>query len=88
MTRTCAVGLLAALIGGVGCRNFDTNRTLRGTPPPDSRAYSDRSTEAQEKRGRARYAITEDDFRVGPRTFADRPDPVMGGVEGGVAGQR
>ena len=96
MTRTCAVGLMAALVGGsVGCQGlcdrFDTPRSLRGTPSPDSKSYDkndDNSTEAQERRGRARWALTEDDFRIGPRTFADRPDPVSGGIGGGVSGPR
>jgi hypothetical protein len=90
MTRTCAVGLLALLASGsIGCRFFEANRAEKAsTPPPDSGAYLDRSTEAQERRGRARYALTEDDFRIGPRTYADRPDPVAGGSSGGVAGPR
>lgn len=63
---------------------------MRGTPPPDSPAYGDRSIEAQERRGRARYAIGEDDPRIGPRTFTDRPDPVSGGygISGGAGTSR
>lgn len=89
MTRTFGIGLLALAVSGpVGCRYFDTNRSLRGTPSPDSPVYLDRSIEAQEKRGRARFGIFEDDFRIGPKGYIDRPDPIMGGVEGGVAGPR
>lgn len=67
------------LIGSfaTGCRNYDTPRTLRGSERPDNPYFT---IEEQERRSRARYAIGEDDFRVGPRTFSDRPDPVGGGV--------
>jgi hypothetical protein len=29
----------------------------------------------QERRGRARYTILEDDIRIGPKTYSDRPSP-------------
>jgi hypothetical protein len=50
---------------------------MRGSPPPDAPGYT---IEEQERRGRARYAIGEDDFRIGPKTYADRPDPISGGI--------
>jgi hypothetical protein len=31
--------------------------------------------------------LHEDDFRVGPRTFTDRPSPVAGGIGGGGTGR-
>ena len=76
--------LFAAGVTLVGCRNYDTPRTLRGSERPDR---PDLSTEEQERRGRARYPLPEDDWRVGPRGFVDRPDPVMGGVQGGGLGR-
>lgn len=90
MTRTgkLALLLLAVASAGTGCRNFDTPRSLRGTPKPDDPMYGTReyggasgnSIAEQERRGRARFGIGEDDFRVGPKTYSDRPDPVSGGV--------
>jgi hypothetical protein len=72
------MGTLATLaIGSVGCRDFDTPRTLRGSPRPDR---PDLPIEEQERRSRARYALPEDDFRIGPATGIDRPDPVSGGA--------
>jgi hypothetical protein len=38
------------------------------------------SIEQQEERGRARSAMLEDDWRIGPRTYADRPDPIGRGA--------
>jgi hypothetical protein len=31
--------------------------------------------EEQQRRGRERLAITEDDFRIGPKGYIDRPSP-------------
>jgi hypothetical protein len=82
MTRTTfTLGLLLAGSCAAGCGGFDTPRMLRGTPRPDQPGLS---IEEQERRGRARYGIAEDDFRIGPKTFVDRPDPVSGGYGGGV----
>ena len=30
----------------------------------------------QKVRGRERFAISEDDYRIGPRGFIDRPSPI------------
>lgn len=75
MARMWLMGLVLATTG-LGCRTFDTNRTMRGSPAVDTQGNS---IEEQERRGRARWGIGEDDFRVGPKTYADRPDPVSGG---------
>lgn len=71
--------LWAALAGlaPVGCSCFDTPRTLRGSERPDR---SDLPIEDQQRRGRARYGLHEDDFRVGPNTFTSRPSPTFTGV--------
>ncbi len=85
MARTLiALTLAVAGLAPVGCRGFDTPRDLRGTEKPDR---VDLPIEEQYRRGRARYGLHEDDFRVGPRTFTDRPDPVSGGFAGGSAGR-
>ena len=74
MTRTWMLGLtLLTLAGSVGCnRDFYTPRELRGTPRPDQ---PNLTIPQQERLGRARYGLHEDDFRVGPKTYTDRPDP-------------
>ncbi|MFO0851441.1 MAG: hypothetical protein U0871_23215 [Gemmataceae bacterium] len=80
MTRTAILlGLLAAA-GLTGCRSndgaaprgFDTPRTLRGSERPDR---PDLPIEEQQRRGRARYGLFEDDSRVAPNGYADRPGP-------------
>jgi hypothetical protein len=73
MTRKFA-GLLLAIAGlaPVGCKDFQTARSMRGSERPDAPSYS---IEEQERRTRGRYGIAEDDFRVGPKTDITRPDP-------------
>jgi len=73
MTRKLTVMvLLAAGAAAVGCKCFDTPRSLRGSERPDR---CDLPIEEQERRGRARYGLHEDDFRVGPNTYTNRIDP-------------
>ena len=75
------------LLAAVGCRNtgsdrdvgaaprgFDTPRTLRGAPAPDDPALS---VEEQQRRGRARYAVSdlERDPQDKARGLADRYGP-------------
>jgi hypothetical protein len=73
MTRTLTLlALLAAGSGLLGCRGFDTPRSMRGSERPDR---ADLPIEEQERRARARYGLHEDDFRVGPRTYTDRVSP-------------
>ena len=61
---------LVGLIG-VGCKDYDGPRQLRGQPRPDLPQYS---IEEQQSRGRGRYAIPEDD-RTTPKGYVDRPSP-------------
>ena len=82
--KLIALALAVAGLAPIGCRGFDTARSMRGSERPDR---SDLSIEEQYSRGRARYGLHEDDFRVGPRTFTDRPDPVSGGFAGGNGGR-
>ena len=71
MTRKALLlTLFLAPLSGVGCGMIDTPRTLRGSPKPDR---PDLSIEEQQRNGRARYGIPEDDYRIGPKTFDDRP---------------
>jgi hypothetical protein len=78
------LALAVAGLAPVGCRGFDTARSMRGSPRPDR---ADLPIEEQYRRGRARYGLHEDDFRIGPRTFTDRPSPVAGGIGGGGTGR-
>ena len=76
MTRLLIGTAAFVLATQAGCRDFDTPRTLRGSDRPDKPSLS---IEEQERRSRARYSLSEDDFRIGPATGVDRPDPVSGG---------
>lgn len=65
--------LLAGLMALVGCSRYEGPLEVRKKGRADLGGYN---IEQQEQRGRERYAIPSDDFRVGPKTYADRPDPV------------
>ena len=66
--------LLAALVGfaSVGCKDFDGPRKAAVKPKPDLPGYT---IEEQERRGRDKYTIPEDNFRNGPNLNIDRPSP-------------
>jgi hypothetical protein len=69
------------LIGALGCTRFagpiETRHMDRADGlGPDGRPYS---IQQQEARGRARYAIPEDNFRWGPTLGVDRIDPIHPG---------
>jgi hypothetical protein len=71
------MGLLAISLL-VGCNRFsgplETRRLERpDAPSPDGIPYS---IYEQQKRGRERLAISEDDFRIGPKGYIDRPSPI------------
>ena len=73
MTRKYVfIAVLLGAIGTMGCKGFETPRDLRKKERPDLPQYS---TEEQERRGRARYTIPEDDLRAGPKGLIDRPSP-------------
>ena len=63
----------AVAAAGAGCRNIAGPLEARKKPRPDQPGYS---IEEQEKRGRDKYAIPEDNFRTGPSGFNDRPGTV------------
>ena len=75
--------LLAALAAAVGCTRYQGPREVRQNGRPDLPGYT---IDEQEKRGRARYAIPTDDFRVGPQTGVSSPDPT-GRTGGGYPGR-
>jgi hypothetical protein len=57
---------------GSAPRGFDTPRRLRGEPRPDD---PNLPVEEQQRRGRARYGVYEDDPRVQPNGLIDRYGP-------------
>ncbi|HVL13155.1 MAG TPA: hypothetical protein VM529_11355 [Gemmata sp.] len=64
------VGLLASC--GAGCSNIRGPIETRQLPRADAPGYS---IGEQERRGRERLSITEDDWRIGPKGYIDRPSP-------------
>lgn len=71
MPRTAHCVVFGVLVLA-GCQGYDRPRELRGRPRPDDPRLT---IAEQEERGRARYAIPEDDFRRSPDAFIDRPSP-------------
>ena len=72
MTRTLSLAGFLALGTLAGCKGFDGPRAGRDKPRVDAPQYT---IEEQQRRGRDKYAIPEDDVRIGPRGFIDRPSP-------------
>jgi hypothetical protein len=75
--------LLLALVGLAGCTRFsgplETRQLGRADPyelGPDGDRRPLYSIAEQQQRGRERLAITEDDFRIGPKGYIDRPSPI------------
>lgn len=64
--------LLLGLIALTGCNRFSGPVETRQLPRPDAPGYT---IDEQKKRGRERLAISEDDFRIGPKGYIDRPSP-------------
>jgi hypothetical protein len=64
--------LVALFLSSVGCSRFAGPVAVRNSGRADAPGFS---LEEQERRGRERYTITEDDIRIGPKTYADRPSP-------------
>jgi len=70
--------LLLLVIALSGCTRYsgplETRRMRRPDAlAPDGRRYT---IEEQQIRERERMAITEDDFRIGPKGYIDRPSPI------------
>jgi hypothetical protein len=66
--------LLAVLAAStiVGCKDFNGPRKAAMKPKPDLPGYS---IEEQQRRGRDKLTIPEDNFRIGPSLNIDRPSP-------------
>ncbi|GIW83979.1 MAG: hypothetical protein KatS3mg106_492 [Gemmataceae bacterium] len=68
--------VVLAVLGMVmasGCNRFLGPREVRQLGRPDAPGYT---IDEQQRRGRERLTVIEDDFRVGPKTYADRPSPI------------
>jgi hypothetical protein len=70
--------LFLAVLAVIGCNRFagpiETRQQMGGRVEfaPDG---TRRSIEEQKLIGRERFAITEDDYRIGPKGYIDRPSP-------------
>lgn len=66
--------LLAApmFLVALGCTRYAGPIAVRQMGPAVAPGYN---IPQQEQRGRERYTILEDDIRIGPKAYADRPSP-------------
>jgi hypothetical protein len=72
MKRLPFILAVLAAIALVGCNRFAGPLETREMGRADAPGYS---IDEQKMRGRERYAIPEDDFRIGPKGYSDRPSP-------------
>ncbi len=63
--------LLILLVASSGCRNMAGPCAARDKPAPTAGMPLDE----QERRGRDKYTVPSDDFRIGPPTGIDRSGP-------------
>ncbi|MBA4065610.1 MAG: hypothetical protein C0501_18225 [Isosphaera sp.] len=61
------------LAGLAGCTRFAGPREVRNFDRADAPGYT---IDEQQRRGRERLAITEDDPRIGPSPGISRPSPI------------
>ena len=64
--------LVLVVIALAGCNRFSGPLETRQMGRADAPGYT---IEEQQKRGRERLAVTEDDYRIGPKGYIDRPSP-------------
>lgn len=64
--------LVLVLIAAAGCNRFTSPAETRQLGRADAPGYD---LEEQKKRGRERLSISEDDYRIGPKGYIDRPSP-------------
>ena len=70
MRRT--VILMALFLTSLGCTRYAGPLAVRNMGRADAPGYT---IPEQERRGRERYTILEDDISIGPKAYADRPSP-------------
>jgi hypothetical protein len=66
------VALVLFLSACLGCTRFAGPVAVRHMDRADAPGYT---IDEQERRGRERLAISEDDYRIGPKGYIDRPSP-------------
>lgn len=64
--------LLLSVLALAGCGRYAGPLESRQQGRADAPGYS---IEEQKVRGRERLSISEDDFRIGPKGYIDRPSP-------------
>ena len=70
MRRT--VLLVCLFLLSLGCTRYAGPVAVRHMGRADAPGYT---IPEQERRGRERLTILEDDIRIGPKTYTDRPSP-------------
>jgi hypothetical protein len=77
------VVICLAMLAPAGCNRFTgplETRQMGRADPYEVSPEGDRrplyNLDEQQKRGRERLAIAEDDFRIGPKGYIDRPSPI------------
>ncbi len=70
--RRLLLPAVVLLLAGVGCTRFAGPIAVRQSGKADAPGYN---IPQQEVRGRERLTITEDDWRIGPKAYIDRPSP-------------
>lgn len=60
------------VVACIGCNRFAGPLEVRHMDRADAPGYT---IPEQEQRGRERLAISEDDIRIGPKGYIDRPSP-------------
>ena len=65
--------IVLGLITLTGCNRFSGPLETRQMGRADAPGYT---IPEQKQRGRERLAITEDDYRIGPKGYIDRPSPI------------
>ena len=63
---------VGTLLVAAGCSRFAGPLAVRQMGRADAPGYT---IAEQQQRGRERLAIAEDDIRIGPKMYADRPSP-------------
>lgn len=67
------VALLLVVVSGLtGCKGYDRPRDLRKMEKPDLPEYT---IEEQQRRARAKYGLSDDNPRIYPNGYIDRPSP-------------
>lgn len=72
MRRRMLLVVVMAFGALTGCNRFSGPLETRQLGRADAPGYT---IDEQQKRGRERLSISEDDYRIGPKGYIDRPSP-------------